>query len=111
MNNHREYEKIKYRRYRKQTDDDTYIDEQIEPKIPWKAIGLAVLLFIGGLFLLIIGILIVTGHIDTKYDDRTWPIFILGILMFLPGAYHIRIAYYAFRGHQGYSFDEIPEFE
>ena len=46
-----------------------------------------------------------------QYADRTWPLIILGIIMFLPGAYHIRIAYYAYRQYPGYSFDDIPEFD
>jgi hypothetical protein len=31
--------------------------------------------------------------------------------MFIPGAYHVRIAYYAFKGYIGYSFEDIPEFD
>lgn len=46
-----------------------------------------------------------------QYADRTWPLIILGIIMFLPGAYHVRIAYYAYRQYPGYSFDDIPEFD
>jgi hypothetical protein len=46
-----------------------------------------------------------------QYADRTWPLIILGIIMFVPGAYHVRIAYYAYRQYPGYSFDEIPEFD
>ncbi|XP_073997461.1 transmembrane protein 230-like [Rhodnius prolixus] len=113
MKENRSFSSVKYRKLHKKTDD-SYIDEQFShetPKIPWKAICLAAMLFLGGIFLLITGILIVTGHLDTKYGDRTWPIFILGVLTFLPGAYHIRIAYYAYRGYHGFSFDEIPEFE
>lgn len=35
-------------------------------KIPWKAITLATLLFVGGTVMLVTGSLIVSGHIDTK---------------------------------------------
>jgi hypothetical protein len=31
--------------------------------------------------------------------------------MFLPGAYHVTIAYFAYRQYPGYSFDDIPEFD
>ncbi|CAG9787889.1 unnamed protein product [Diatraea saccharalis] len=95
-------------------DDSGFSDTQFElppQKIPWKAISLAAFLFIVGTVLLITGSLIVTGHIDTKYSDRLWPMIVLGGIMFLPGAYHIRIAYYAFKEYPGYSFTDIPEFE
>ncbi|CAG9134535.1 hypothetical protein JYU34_017221 [Plutella xylostella] len=96
------------------SDDSGFLDAQFEcppPKIPWKAISLASFLFIVGTVLLIVGSLIVSGYIDTKYSDRLWPIIVLGGIMFLPGAYHIRIAYYAYKEYPGYSFSDIPEFE
>ena len=80
-------------------------------KIPWKAITYAALLFIGGTFLLTMGCLLVTGVIHEKYGDRTWPLIILGALMFIPGAYHSYLAYYAFKGCDGYSFDDIPNYD
>lgn len=102
-------------RYHKLTKtDDGYIDLQFQrpaPKVPWKAIGLAVVLFSVGTVLIVVGSLLLAGTIDTKYSDRTWPLLILGALMFIPGAYHVRIAFYAFRGYCGYSFDDIPDFD
>ncbi|XP_051163750.1 transmembrane protein 230 isoform X2 [Leptopilina boulardi] len=94
--------------------DNGFVDSQfVQPpvKIPWKAIILAALLFIGGTVMLVMGSLIVSGHIDTKYSDRMWPLIILGALMFIPGAYHVRVAILAYRKVPGYSFDDIPEFE
>ena len=32
----------------------------------------------------------------------------LGLVIFLPGAYFSRIAYYAYKGREGYTFDAIP---
>lgn len=96
------------------TDDSGFSDAQFDmppARIPWKAITLATFLFIVGTILLIVGSLIVTGHIDTKYSDRLWPMIVLGGIMFLPGAYHIRIAYYAYKEYPGYSYSDIPEFE
>ncbi|KAL3865006.1 hypothetical protein ACJMK2_006642 [Sinanodonta woodiana] len=102
----------KYHRLKK--DKDGFIDLQFErppPKIPKKAIALAVVLFTVGSTLIIIGALLLTGYISAEYSDRTWPLLIIGSLMFIPGAYHVRIAYYAFKGYDGYSYDDIPEFD
>lgn len=46
-----------------------------------------------------------------QHSDRTVPILIIGILVFLPGFYHLRIAYYASKGYPGYSYDDIPDFD
>ncbi|XP_071448421.1 transmembrane protein 230 isoform X1 [Hetaerina americana] len=106
------YARVNYQRVA--TADDGFIDTQFDKvptKIPWRALILAALLFLGGIILLVVGSLLVSGQIDSKYSDRTWPIIILGIIMFLPGAYHVRIAYYAYRQYPGFSFDDIPEFD
>lgn len=108
----KEYESVDYTKLT--ATDNGFVDAQfVNPpqKVPWKAVLLATLLFIGGTVLLIIGSLMVGGSIDTKYSDRMWPMIILGILMFIPGAYHVRIAYYAYRQVPGFSFDDIPEFD
>ncbi|KAK4882344.1 hypothetical protein RN001_005663 [Aquatica leii] len=108
----KDYENVDY--IKLTSNDNGFVDAQFAhppPKIPWKAVTLATMLFVAGSSLLIIGSLIVSGKIDSKYADRMWPMIILGILMFIPGAYHVRIAYYAFRQVPGYSFDDIPEFD
>uniref|UniRef100_A0A0L8GL10 Transmembrane protein 230 n=1 Tax=Octopus bimaculoides TaxID=37653 RepID=A0A0L8GL10_OCTBM len=51
------------------------------------------------------------GFVDMQYSDRTWPLLILGALMFIPGSYHVMIAYYAYKGYEGYSFEDIPDFD
>lgn len=43
--------------------------------------------------------------------DRAVPVLIIGILVFLPGFYHLRIAYFASKGYRGYSYDDIPDFD
>lgn len=58
--------------YQKLDQADTgFLDTQFQShstgqRIPWKAILLATLLFFGGTLMLIIGSLIVSGHINTK---------------------------------------------
>ncbi|KAK6186269.1 hypothetical protein SNE40_008339 [Patella caerulea] len=98
----------------KRANNEGFIDLQFEkppPKIPYKAIFLALGLFLVGSILIILGALLLTGYINAKYADRTWPILIMGSLMFIPGIYHVRIAYYAYKEYDGYSYEDIPEFD
>ncbi|XP_072538045.1 transmembrane protein 230b [Salminus brasiliensis] len=97
------------------SDDDGYIDLQFKkspPKVPYKAIALASVLFLIGTILIVIGALLLAGYFDIQdHRDRTIPVLIIGILVFLPGFYHLRIAYYASKGYRGYSYDDIPDFD
>ncbi|KTG39993.1 hypothetical protein cypCar_00013212, partial [Cyprinus carpio] len=81
------------------------------PKVPYKAIALATFLFLVGSILIVVGSLLLAGYINVVYPDRTIPVLIIGILIFLPGFYHLRIAYYASKGYRGYSYDDIPDFD
>ncbi|XP_012872061.1 PREDICTED: exocyst complex component 2 [Dipodomys ordii] len=104
--------KVKYSRL--SSTDDGYIDLQFKkspPKIPYKAIALATVLFLIGAFLIIIGSLLLSGYISKGGADRAVPVLIIGILVFLPGFYHLRIAYYVSKGYRGYSYDDIPDFD
>lgn len=103
--------KVKYSRLA--ADDDGYIDLQFKrspPKVPYKAIALAIFLFLIGSLLILFGALLLSGTIEVEHPDRTIPVIIIGILVFLPGFYHLRIAYYASKGYRGYSFEDIPDF-
>ncbi|XP_019110928.1 transmembrane protein 230b [Larimichthys crocea] len=104
--------KVRYSRLA--SDDDGYIDLQFKrspPKVPYKAIALATVLFLIGSLLIIIGALLLAGYFEVTHTDRTVPVLIIGILVFLPGIYHLRIAYYASKGYHGYSYDDIPDFD
>uniref|UniRef100_A0A3P9QER6 Transmembrane protein 230-like n=1 Tax=Poecilia reticulata TaxID=8081 RepID=A0A3P9QER6_POERE len=77
--------KVKYSRLA--ADDDGYIDLQFKknpPKIPYKAIGVAVILFLIGSLLIILGALFLAGIINVEvslkfllelFCSRTWKIF------------------------------------
>ncbi|CAI9168871.1 unnamed protein product, partial [Rangifer tarandus platyrhynchus] len=81
------------------------------PKIPHKGTALATVLFLIGAFLIIIGSLLLAGCISKGGPDGPVPVLIVGILVFLPGFYHLCITYYASKGYWGYSYDDIPDFD
>jgi len=81
-------------------------------KVPYKAICLALFLFFLGTVMCVIGGLLLSGvYIDQKYNDRTWPVLCLGLIMFIPGSYHVRIAYYAWKRVPGYHYSDIPDWD
>uniref|UniRef100_A0A2K6TQE1 Transmembrane protein 230 n=1 Tax=Saimiri boliviensis boliviensis TaxID=39432 RepID=A0A2K6TQE1_SAIBB len=104
--------KVKYSRL--SSTDDGYIDFQFKkspPKIPYKAFALATGLFWISTFLIIVGSLLLSGYISKVGVDQAVPVLIIGILVFLLEFYHLRIAFYAFKGYHGYSDDDIPDFD
>ena len=108
------YEPVPSHRHFDDDDDDEILIDQFlqpSPKIPWSAVLFAAVLCFGGAALLGTAFLILIGYIDPKYVDRTWPMLTLGIILFLPGVYHLRIAILAYLNRPGYSFDDIPDFD
>ena len=94
-------------------DETEYSDEQFKeptPKIPLKSIALALILFLIGSVLLTLAGLMLGGVFGDTTDASATPFLILGAITFIPGFYHVRIAYYAFRGYKGYSFYDIPHY-
>lgn len=106
--------KVKYQRLRSVQEDDGFIDAQFQKpktKIPWKAIGLASFLFFAGTLAVSVAALNLTGYMQSRLTDGSIVLMVLGLIMFIPGFYHVRLAYYAFKNEPGYSFEDIPDFD
>ncbi|KXZ44187.1 hypothetical protein GPECTOR_71g548 [Gonium pectorale] len=74
---------------------------------PWKKVALAIGLLVVGTILLAVGLGL---YLSGKEQSGGLPLIILGSITFLPGAYHTRIAYLAWKGYAGYSLNDIPDF-
>ncbi|RIB06891.1 hypothetical protein C2G38_2215986 [Gigaspora rosea] len=96
-------------------DDVGFTDAQFRNPvypIPWNSIILSAVLFVLGSLGIIFGSLILTGIISSEaWLDRGKPFIFLGSLLFIPGFYHVRLAYYAFKGYEGYDFNQIPDWD
>ncbi|KAG0281857.1 hypothetical protein BGZ96_000997 [Linnemannia gamsii] len=101
--------------YLQQQDDIGYTDGQFmapAPKIPWKSIVLAVILLLIGIVGLTIGSLLKTGIlVSPDWLDKGTVLLVLGALCFIPGSYHVGLAYYAYQEYEGYSFSHIPDLD
>ncbi|CAN6451039.1 unnamed protein product [Victoria cruziana] len=90
------------------SDDDiletSYI---IHNRPPVKEIALALSLLVFGTLGIFIGVFMAIHKVG---GDRAHGVFfaLLGSLLFLPGFYYTRIAYYAYKGYKGFSFSNIP---
>ena len=105
--------RLKYRRLRGSLEDHGFTEEQFEVpevRVPWRAIALATFLFVAGWTAITFSALSITGYIKKIPEEGPIVLMGLGFLMFIPGFYHVRIAYYAFKEYPGYSFDDIPDF-
>lgn len=53
-------------------------------------------------------VVVLTAACIMLQDPERWlSLIILGAITFIPGAYHVAIAFKAWRGDHGYSFDDI----
>ncbi|ESR44463.1 hypothetical protein CICLE_v10013833mg, partial [Citrus x clementina] len=100
-----EYDGSRSRRYDPRFD---YSPKAFD-KIPWKSIVLALFLLCLGSLLLFLSLFIFTGHMGGE-TAQAFGLLVLGILAFLPGFYETRIAYYSWRGAEGYRFASIPDY-
>ncbi|PIN08606.1 putative membrane protein [Handroanthus impetiginosus] len=91
------------------SDDDIMMETSyaVSNKPPIKEISLAVALFVFGTLGIVLGIAMAVNKVG---GDRAHGLFfaILGGILFIPGFYHTRIAYYAYKGYKGFSFSNIP---
>ncbi|KAL6762804.1 UPF0414 transmembrane protein-like protein C20orf30 [Haematococcus lacustris] len=71
---------------------------------PTRKVALAIGLLIIGMVLLFTGVGL---YVSSKPGGV--PLLIIGSLAFIPGAYHTRIAYNAYRGVKGFSLTAIPD--
>ncbi|KAK2979526.1 hypothetical protein RJ640_015127 [Escallonia rubra] len=90
-------------------DDDILMDSSftVHNRPPIREIGLAVSLLVFGTLGIIFGVFMAVERVG---GDTAHGIFfaILGSILFIPGFYYTRIAYYAYKGYKGFSFSNIP---
>ncbi|KAA8535698.1 hypothetical protein F0562_030701 [Nyssa sinensis] len=84
--------------------EESYI---VNNRPPIKEIALAVALLVFGTLGIVVGIIMTYDRVG---GDRAHGLFfaILGGVLFIPGFYYTRIAYYAYKGYKGFSFNNIP---
>ena len=108
------YLKKKYKRLSEEFEDSGFSKYQFEKskiKIPYKSIALALILFISGITMFTISLINVFLNGSEGLNETCLVMFILGLLMIIPGAYHVRIAYCAYKELPGYDYDMIPDFD
>ncbi|KAL8488983.1 hypothetical protein ACS0TY_024574 [Phlomoides rotata] len=91
------------------SDEDIMMETSysISNKPPIKEIALAVALLVVGAVGIVLGIVMAVNKVGG--DRAHGTLFaILGGMLFLPGFYYTRIAYYAYKGYTGFSFANIP---
>jgi len=71
-----------------------------------RAVALALILFFCGLVSASVGGVYWLG----KSEKPAAPFFILGALTLIPGGYYSYISWQAYRGVDGFSFSQLPEF-
>ncbi|KAG1326893.1 transmembrane protein [Cocos nucifera] len=92
------------------SDEDIMMESPnvVQNRPPIKEIGLAVSLLVFGSLGIVIGTVMACNRVG---GDRAHGVSfaILGSILFIPGFYYTRIAYYAYKGYKGFSFANIPD--
>ena len=76
-----------------------------------KSMAAGACLLLIGCICLTLGILIVTGAMETSHSDRGWPLVVVGIMTFLPGSWATFISVMAYFRVSGYRIEELPVYE
>ncbi|KAK8697536.1 hypothetical protein V6N13_113679 [Hibiscus sabdariffa] len=91
------------------SDEDIMLDTPyaLNNRPPFKEIALALALLVFGTLGIISGLFMAYNRVG---GDRALGLFfvLLGCILFVPGFYYTRIAYYAYKGYKGFSFSNIP---
>ncbi|KAJ4830788.1 hypothetical protein Tsubulata_031169 [Turnera subulata] len=91
------------------SDEDIMMETSytVNNRPPVKEIALAISLLVFGVIFIVLGVFMTVNKIG---GDRGHGLFfaILGVVLFIPGSYYTRIAYYAYKGYKGFSFANIP---
>lgn len=91
------------------SDEDMMMETTytVNNRPPIKEIALAVSLLVFGSIGIVLGIIMASYKVG---GDRAHGVFftMLGSILFIPGFYYTRIAYYAYKGYKGFSFSNIP---
>jgi len=95
------------RDYRAPTNWDDFLNPPSERRA-WKKVTLAAFLCLVGAGMLSGGLYL---YFMVPGSGGGTALITLGSICFIPGFYHIRIAYLAWKGVQGYSLNSIPDFE
>ncbi|KAH8953193.1 hypothetical protein BDL97_08G011200 [Sphagnum fallax] len=82
---------------------------ELHEDVQWKSIAVALFLLAFGSLFLVISHFIYTRHMGGD-SSQAYGFLVLGVLLFLPGFYETRIAYYSWRGYKGYSYSRIPAY-
>lgn len=81
--------------------------DQVTVRVPWGAVSLAVFLTVFGILSFVMAWLHFTQRLLGK-EQAEVGFTILAFMTFTPGAYHSWLAYGAWKGWYGYSWDMIP---
>lgn len=91
------------------SDEDIMMETSytVNNRPPIKEIALAVALLVFGTLGIVLGFVMSYNRVG---GDTAHGIFfaILGSILFIPGFYYTRIAYYAYKGYKGFTFSNIP---